>query len=275
MKQCAVCGIWLALMISARSELPALADKEWMGYFAVHESQRYDFLMQATGQMRLIPRHRDKEQVTDLNQIKIHYGIEEVLPNGTTVFKETHLSSLSSEQAPTKEIRRQLVRGRSTGDAEFELVVEQSRDVMSLGGRVIRAGKLTKYPLRFALRLVIPNVYRTAELSMKDDAREFEQRIRGDYMELRRVDGNKDKLDARDRGLMNAEEVSGKGIEQVEMRISYFEGRRFYFQSSKNAVIMVSDSGDARPWYEGMTLQWLPDTVADADGRARLSFCVK
>lgn len=275
MKGWFACVIWLFVLALARAELPSLNDEKWLGYFAVHKGQRYDFLMEATGKMFLIPRLRSKDQVADLNQIKIHYGIEEVLPNGKTVFKEINLSSLSSQQTATKEIQRQLVRGRVTGDAEFELVIEQSRDVVSLGGRVANPGKLTKYPLRFTLRLVIPNVYRTAEISMKDEAREFEKRIRGDYMEFTRVDGRKGKLDASDRGLMDASEVSGKGIEQMEMRISYFDGRRFYFQSSKHAVMTVSDGGDARPWYEGMTLQWLPDPAADADGRARLSFCVK
>lgn len=275
MKGWFACAIWVFVLASARAELPALNDEKWLGYFAVHQGQRYDFLMEATGKMFLVPRLRGKEQVTDLNQIKIHYGIEEVLPNGKTVFKAINLTSLSSQQTATKDIRRQTVCGRATGGAEFELVIEQARDVISLGGKVVNPGKLKKHPLRFALRLVIPNVYRTAEFSMKDEAREFEKRIRGDYMEFTRVDGREGKLDASDRGLMDAAEVSGKGIEQMEMRISYFDGRRFYFQSSKNAVMTVYDGGDARPWYEGMTLQWLPDPAADADGRARLSFCVK
>jgi len=276
MKRWIISVISLGLLGLASAELPLLHDDEWLGYFAVHEGQRYDFGMRAAkGEMWMIPRQRDRDQVAELNRLKIQYGIEEVLPGGATVFKEIDMSSMSSEQAATKDLERQVVRGKATGGAEFELVIEQARDVVSLGGKVVSAGKLTKYPLRFVLRVVIPNVYRTVDSAVKDNKRAFEKRIRGDYVELKRLDGSQKKLEAGDSDPMNGEEISGQGIEQMEMRISYFEGRRFYFQSSKNAVLTVTDGGLAKPWYEGMTLQWLPDAAADKDGRARLSFCVK
>lgn len=268
--------VWLALWASAAAELPLLHDDPWLGCFAVHEGKSYDFCMRAAkGEMWMIPRQRDKDPVAELNRIRIHYGIEELLPDGSTVFKEIDCRSMTSEQAATVELARQVVRGKVTGGAEFELVLEQARDVVSLGGRVLGVGKLTKHPLRFVLRVVIPNVYRSVERHEKDEKRAFAKRTRSDAMELKRLDGSVVRMDSRDDEVLDGANASGKGLERAELRLSYYEGRRLCFGNSQDAAMWVSSDGIARPWYEGMNLHWSPDVASDKAGQARLHLCVK
>lgn len=265
---------FLVVAGSAAAELPILLGDEWVGCFAVHEGRKYDFSMLAQGPMELSPKRRGRESVAEMNRIGIRFGIEEVMPDGKVVMKAIEKRSLSSEQDATRKLSRLVVRGKSTGDAVFELVIEQSRDVVSLGGRVVDPGALNGRELRFAIRLSIPNVYRRVELDGKQDEREFARLTQRDYLELTRMDRSRVRLTHGDDETLDAEKVNGSGIEQVEMRLSYYDGRRFHFAASKGSCIEVAAARGLKPWYEGMTLHWRPDAKKDPGGNSRLRLSV-
>lgn len=262
-------------LLPASARLPSLYGDGWVGCYAVHEANGYDFMMGCTGELLLIPKNRSKDHVAIINQIKIDCGIEELLPDGSTVLKKTRVSSLSADKEATRNIDKIVIRGTTTGDAVFELYVEQSRGIVSLGGRVVDAGKLTEHPLRFTVRASIPNVYRDVELYEKSELREFAKLSRRDYMEVRRIDHSKVVLSNDDAEQMDGDALTGSGIEQIEMRLSYYEGRRFYFTASRESGIAVSSPRNPGAWYHGMTLHWCADSKKDPEGRGRLNFWIK
>lgn len=267
--------LFVLMALPLCADLPFIPSGDWQGYFAVHEAQRYDFSFRNDGEMTLIPKKRDKEWVAVANRIRIEYGIEELQPDGAAVLKQTRRGSLVSEQEATDEIDKLVIRGTVTGEAVYELVIEQSRDVVSVGGRVVDAGGLTTHPLRFVVRVSVPNVYRRLEVHDRDEQRDFERLSRRDYMEVVRLDHSKLSLSTDDTDAMDCHELTGSGVESVEMRMSYYEGRRFFFHAGRGSGMAIAEDRSPGAWYEGMTLVWTRDTAQDPDGAARLNLWVK
>ena len=272
--------IWTCLLIAfaslipAQAELPYIERGDWRGYHALHEAQRFTFTIKNDGEMTLIPVRRNREPVAKTKRIKLEYGIEELQPDGTTVFKQTRYGSLEADQEADMDIDKVVFRGTTTGDAVYEVVVEESRDIISIGGRVLDAGELTEHPLRFTVRAHLPNVYEGVSIDDRDDEKAFDRRTRRDYMELVRVDHSKVSLDNDNTETVNPEELTGSGIEEIEMRLSYYE-RRCFFTASRNSGMAVSNSRRPGPWYEGMTLHWTTDPVRDPEHKGRLNLWVK
>jgi len=267
--------VFLSAVLPAAAELPILAHRDLHGYYAIHETQRYVFAMECDGTIQIIPRKRDKEWVAVANRIRLEYGIEELQPEGKVVFKQTRFGSLESEHEATDDIDRLVIRGVATGDAVYELVIEQSRDVFSIGGRVVDPGGLTEHPVRFVLRVSLPNVYRRTQAGDRDGQREFEKLTRRDYIELIRLDGSRQQLTHDDNQPLDGEALSGAGLESIEMRVSYYEGRRFFFAATKESGMMIGEDRSPGAWYEGMMLIWTTDPTKDPGGEGRLSFWVK
>jgi len=265
----------VATLSVACAELPFIEKGDLRGCFAMHKSQRYEFVFMHDGEMWLVPKRRSREPVAKDNRIKLEYGIEELQPDGTAVFKQTRQGSLESEQEADDELNKVVIRGTTTGDAVYELVLEQSRDIVSIGGHVVDAGSLTKQPLRFTVRAHLPNVYRRVSIDDRDEEKEFEKQTRRDYMELVRIDHSKLSLTNDDSEKMDAGQITGSGIEEIEMRLSYYEGRRFFFTASRNSGIAISNDRSMGPWYEGMTLHWTADAALDPEHKGRFSLCVK
>ena len=256
--------------IQVKAELPYFEDGEHRGRFAVHEASRYDFVMKYTGEMTLEPKRRSKDPVAVSNRIKIEYGIEEVQPDGSVVFKKTRTGSLTSEEKPSDNFSRMSFLGVTTGEAIYEVIIEQSRDVIAIGGRVVSVGSLTQHPVRFAVRAVVPNVYRNFEFKEDDDMRAYEKKTRSDYLRLQRVDFSKLRLDNDDNKAVDGPTWTGSGIEEVEVRLSYYEGRRFLFEADKHSVMAITQGRSAGPWFEGFTLNWTSDAAKDPESKARL-----
>ena len=270
---------WIALLfvavIPAHADLPYFEDGEHRGRFAVHEASRFDFVMKYTGEMTLEPKRRSKDPVAVANRIKIEYGIEEVKSDGSVVFKKTQEGSLVSDDKPSDDFDRMVFRGTSTGDAVYEVVIEPGRDGVAIGGRVVEKGSLTQHPLRFALRVVVPNVYRNFEFKDEDDQRDYKKKTRGDYLRLERTDFSKLRLDNGDIKAVEGPLWTGVGIEEIEMRLSYYEGRRFCFSADKHSALAISQGRSAGPWFEGFTLLWSADAAKDPESKARLKLWVK
>ncbi|MDX1680645.1 MAG: hypothetical protein R3242_07935 [Akkermansiaceae bacterium] len=272
---CAFPAAAILSALPASAKLPMLHDDDWIGYFAVHESNRYDFVMQRTGEIALIPKNRERKWVAVANHIRIDYGIEELHPDGKSVFKETRPGSLVSEHEATDDLDKVVIRGNATGDAVFELVIEQSRDIISIGGRVVDPGELKEHPLRFAVRVSLPNVYRRVDILNGEEQREFDQLTRRDYLELKRLDGSREKLDHENQQALDGQALTGSGVEEIEMRLSYYEGRRFFFEATRNSGMAIGEDRSPGAWYEGMVLHWTTDPAKDTEHKGRLSFWVK
>ena len=222
----------------------------------------------------LTPVRKNREPVAKAKRIKIEYGIEELQPDGSAVFKQARRGAVESDQDADDDLDKVVFRGTTSGDAVFELVIEQSRDIISIGGRVLEKGELTEHPLRFTLRAHLPNVYEQISIDDQDDRKAFDKRTRRDYMELMRIDHSKVALDNDDSGLAECEKLTGSGIEEIEMRLSYYD-RRLYFTADRNSGIALSNDRRPGPWYEGMTLHWTPDAAKDPGHKARFNLWIK
>lgn len=263
------------LVTFAMAELPCFEKGDFRGCFAAHEASRYDFVMKECGEMRLIPKRRSREPAAIAKRIRIEYGIEELQPDGTAVFKQTRDGSLTSDEEPSDDFDRMTFRGTTTGEAVYEVILEQSRDVISIGGRVVDSGELTEKPTRFALRVVVPNVYRDFEFKAGEGLRAYERKTRSDYLRLLRIDYSKLKLDNDDVKAVDGPALTGSGIEEIETRLSYYEGRRFFFMADRKSGMAISQGRSAGPWFEGFTVHWFADAAKDPEGEARLNLSIR
>lgn len=267
-------SVLLISLTSATAELPYIESGDWRGFHARHESQRYTFSIRNDGEILLTPVRRNREPVAKAKRIKIEYGIEELQPDGSAVFKQARREALEAEQEADDEIDKLVIRGTTSGDAVFEMVIEQSRDIVSVGGRVVDRGELTEHPLRFAVRAHLPNVYEQISIDDRADEKAFNKRTRRDYMQLVRIDHSKVELDHDNTEKADCDKLTGSGIEEIEMRLSYYD-RRFFFAASRGSGIALSNNRRPGPWYEGMTLHWTRDATKDPEARGRLKFWVK
>ncbi len=269
-------SLWVVLASAiASAGLPGLDEEEWEGCYAVHESQRYDLSIGTAGEIWLIPKQRDKDHVAKDNRIRIYYGIEEVKDDGKTVLKTIDEDSLVSEQEATDRLEKIVIQGEATGGSKFELVIEESRGEISIGGRVLDAGKLTKYPLRFTVRANIPYAYVTPDRKDKRAQRDFARLMKRDRMELERLDGSRASVSLAETPNEECLELNGDGIEKVEVKIGYYENRKFYFVADGESSMHLINGGDAEPMYLGFSLNWVRTAEQDPEAEARMRFWVK
>ncbi|MGA0900862.1 MAG: hypothetical protein ACO3SO_10700 [Luteolibacter sp.] len=271
-----ICTLAVFVVVPAvKGELPHINAGENRGCFAIHESSRYDFQMKHTGEMTVIPKRRKLGPVAVANRIRIEYGIEELQPDGSAVFKKTLDGSLASTEKASDDFSRLTFQARTTGEAVYEVIIEQSRNVISLGGRVVDAGELDESHLRFALRIVVPNVYRNVQFKGDKDLRAYEKKTRSDYLRLVRIDGSRQNLDNDHVKAVDGPNLTGSGIEEIETRFSYYEGRRFFFKADKGSGMAISQGRSAGPWFEGFTVNWYTDTTTGPVGKSRLHLSVR
>lgn len=276
-------------LTDARAQLPALEEQPWMGYFAVFGNKRFNIGVTSQGQIKLSPMNEKGQQVTQQLDIAITAGIEEILPDGRAVMKQLNPETLTSEQPATAKLEKTTIRGKVTGDAEFELNIEQSRGIIFIGGRVLDPGKLTKNPLRFAVRARIPNGYpheknKPSATEGDDDSKQdreakkaekaFMKKIEDDSLEVKWTDGKRVKRDFVEPVEAASKDLCGPGITSAEVEISSYKGKRFVFTASPNSSITLWNEKPA-PLYTGFTINWSADPAKDADGKARLAVEVR
>ena len=247
----------------------------WMGFFAAYESKRFNFAISSQGKVTLTPMNEKGKPVSSRNEIRIAFGIEEVLPNGKTTTKEIKVESLESAEAATDKLQKTVIRGKVAGDAAFEAFIEQDRGIISMGGHVTDTGTLTKNPIRFTIRATIPDVYEKVEKNGEKALKAFEKRIKDDSLDLEWTDGKRLK-EALDKPVdVNSKEINGPGITDLELELSAYGGSKIYCSASENSAITLSGKAAPSPLNGGFTIRWLADAAKDPQGKARLKLLVK
>lgn len=256
------------------AELPILKKQPWIGYFAVVENRNYHFSIDTNGVAILTLMNPKGEPMGVATQIAISCIVEEILPNGETQLKKIKKGSLESTDPATDKLEKTSIRGSVTGDAAYEVAVEQDRGVISIGGRITDTGTLTKNPLRFTVRVKIPNVYAAVEKEGRMAQKAFEKRIKDDRMVLKWTDGKQLKQAFTERVDVTSKEINGPGIANAEVEMNYYNGKRLLFNAAENSAITLWNDSPA-PLHEGFTLNWVVDTAKDPTGKSRLSLHVK
>jgi hypothetical protein len=271
-------GISLSPHHRSFAQLPALNEKPWLGYFAGYEDRRFKFGVTSRGEIKLTPLNNKGFDFGPHMALPVLIGIEEIQPDGKTDLKPIRVDTLKSEQSPTDKIERVVLQAKVSADASFEAVIEQKSGVISIGGRMLDKGQFKKNPVRFAVRVRIPNNYPwTTEERWKSDPKKVEpflKKIANDSIELNRTDKKRITWTFEKPVDAASGDLSGPGVSRIEMRMQSFGDRKFLFNASENSVMTISNTPNT-PLYQGFILTWIPDPEKDKDGKARLGLTVK
>ncbi len=264
-----------------------MLDKQpWLGYYAVFTSKRFNITVLPQGNIKITPMNDKDEPVGKDLAINIDFGIEEIPPDGKAVMKQIKFETLESRDAATEKLEKISIRGKVTGDAEFELNLEQVRGVIFIGGRVLNPGTLTKNPIRFAVRTRIPNAYpyqdnkaddptdRKKEKQAEKSEKEFLKKIKDDSLEVKWTDGKRVKQDFEKVVDVASKDLNGPGITSAVVEISSYMGKRMIFTAAQNSSMTLRNP-QPEPLHKGFTIFWQADTAKDTEGKARLAIEVR
>lgn len=258
----------------ASAELPILKKQPWIGYFSVFENRHYQFNIDTDGAATLTLMNPKGEPMGEATKIAVSFVVEEILPNGETRLKKIKKGSLESTDPATDKLEKTTFRGKVTGDAAYEVTIEQERGNLFIGGRITDTGTLTKAPLRFTVRVKVPNVYAEVKKGGRVAQKAFEKRIEDDHMDLKWTDGTRLKQNFTDQVDVTSKEINGPGIANAEAEINYYNGKKLRFDAAENSAITLWNDSPG-PLHEGFTVNWVVDTTKDPAGKSRLSLQVK
>jgi len=265
--------ISLTSVQDSQAQLGSLSEPPWIGYFAGHENARYRFGMTALGKFVLTPMVGRNQPISPFLAVDIQVGVLETLPDGKTVMKQIQVESLESQEEPTDNLSKIVVKGKVTGDAAFETTIEQSRGVVSIGGRLVDPGTL-KNPLKFAVRATFPSLYRHSNPADKRAEKAFLKRVEDDEIVLKWTDGARKKISLHKEMLANTPEFNGPGIAEMEIEAYAYKGKNFIFAATEGSGMTLWNSKAAQ-LHEGFSINWLADPEKDKEGKARITFHVK
>lgn len=260
--------------LTASAELPQMLDKEWAGYFVGFQNKKFQFSVtpQGEGAIRVIG-GKDELLARRLT-IPVEFVVEEILPDGKAKARAILPETLQSAQAATDKPKQIGFQGKVRGDAGFEVFIHEERGVISLGGRLLNSGTV-KNPLRFSLRVTIPDIYPSEKNGGdKKGIEAFEKRSENDRLQLTWTDGKKvrpaiDKpVDA------GSKEINGPGIATAQVAFSAYDEKKFEFVAAENSRISISGRRVA-PLHQGFFITWTADPAKDPESKARLNLEVR
>jgi hypothetical protein len=264
----------LAGIPQATAELPVL-DEEWLGYFVGFQNKKFQFSITSQGKAAIKVLNRKGEPVNQKLTIPVEFLVEELLPGGKVTAKALKPESLESAQPATEKPVDVVIKGMVTGDAAFEVFVNEDSGVISLGGRLLDPGKLTKNPLRFSIRLKFPDAYSSAAKSAGEEREEkLEDMMKRDRMQLTWTDGKRLKLETDKDVDAGSKEINGSGISAMQFEFSTYDERKFELLASSNSSITLS-AAQAAPLYKGFLASWTADPAKDPEAKARLAITVR
>ena len=271
----AVSLVFSSFVSPSQAQLPGLNEQPWIGYFAGFENARYRFGLSSVGRMTITPMFGRDKAASPFLAVDVHVGILETLPDGKTVMKELKVETLECAEPATAEFEKAVIRGKVTGDAGYEVTIEQIRGVISMSGKLLEPGTLTN-PLKFVVRAVFPSVYRHSDADLKDKKAEkaFEKKIEDDEVNLKWTDGTRKKITNEKEVLFSTPEFNGPGITDIEVEMASYRDRTFLFSASEGSTMTVWNAKSALI-HEGFRIEWSADPAKDKAGKARFTFQVK
>lgn len=254
--------------------LPTLQEKEWLGYFVGVQSRALRFGITSEGKTAIHVMGRRGEPLSRKLAIPVNFLVLETLPGGKVISRKIQSESLESVQSATNKPQNIVIRGKVTGDAGFELFINEERGVISLGGRLLEREK-SKNPLKFVIDLRIPNVY--ADVDNHGDKKEekaFEERTRRDRLQLIWTDQKRVKQSLSEKVDAGSPKICGPGIAAVLVELGAYEGKEIEVTASGSSQIALSNRASA-PLIDGFSITWTTDSMKDPEGKTRLSIGVR
>ncbi|MGE9269773.1 MAG: hypothetical protein ACQKBU_03135 [Verrucomicrobiales bacterium] len=258
------------LLIAAASlnagTLPELNEKPWVGWFAGSKNRDFYFGVKNDGEGAFVLADRNGEMGSSRLTLVFQPVIEEVLPSGRVVTKETLIDGWEPITEASEQAELISYRGTVTGGARFEVHFEIEKGEIRGGGRILEKGELTENPIRFSLRIRFPNTY-----PYQRDEEQIEDEASDDRIQFERADEKKLKFDAWEPVWAEKEDVSGPGVQRARIELSTYDGGRFELEAGEQGLFEFYN-GSLRPLYKGFTFGWKPDPEKDPEGTGRFVF---
>ena len=274
-------GMWVAGLLGVAgispvsAELPGLEEKEWLGYFVGFQNRKFQFAITSQGKAAIKVIGKKGEPLAKTLSIPVEFLVEEIRPDGKPSVKNLMPETLESAQPATLKPQQIVIRGKVTGEASFEVFVNEDRGVISLGGRLLDPGTLTKNPLRFSIRVKFPDAYPNAKANGdKKEGKELKEKSKNDRLQLSWTDGTRVRQPTDQAVAAGSKEINGPGIAAMQVEFSSYDEKKFEFAASPGSKMTLS-GGPAAPLHQGFAVTWLADPAKDPEGKARLSFEVK
>jgi hypothetical protein len=257
------------------AQLPSLSDKDVLGYFVAADSKSFQFRIASDGKATIKVLDSKGDPVNNELTIPVIFTVEETLPGGKTISRKIIPESLESAQAATLKPKDITIKGKVTGDIGFEVFVSEDRGAIMLGGHLLNPAEL-KNPTRFAIEVRIPNSMPKSKADEDDKkaAKELEEKIKDDKVQLVWTDGKKAKI-AGDKAVEgSSKEVTGPGVTAASIEFATFKERKILVTAAPNSSMRLTNPA-TRPLVEGFSLFWSADPAKDAEGKARITIEVK
>ena len=257
-----------------QAELPGLSDTEWIGYFVGFQSKKVQFGLSTKGRATLKIIGAKGVPLSQRMSLAVDFAVEEMRPDGTKYVHFIVPESLESSQPASKELKNVTFHGKVKGDATFEVMMDENKGVISLGGRLLTTGTV-KNPLRFAINVKVPDAYPSAKKGGdKKLEKAFAEKTKGDRLVLTMADGKRTKVDLGKPTNVGSKDVYGVAISGAELEFGSYEGKKLEFAAGENSTISIGNPPTG-PLNEGFILSWIADPAKDTDGKARLTIEVK
>ncbi|RYD79893.1 MAG: hypothetical protein EOP84_12550, partial [Verrucomicrobiaceae bacterium] len=247
--------VGLSCMTAANAQLEGIEEPKsgWNSfYFAGYKMKGADVGFDTDGDLDIIPIGKNRERMATNYFIPLKYEIRDVAADGKVTVKKIDVDSLTSDSKPTAKPDKILVKGKTEGDATFELYYEVSRGNVLVGGRILEKGSLANP--KFAITIVMPAVYAKAP----DDEKAFKKRIEDDFLQVKLMDGKKAKVEADEEFDITSAEFAGAGLSEVEFMIDELGAREFTLTASPGSKITAANK-QGKPFYDGLNFTWEAD----------------
>ncbi len=261
-------------ILRVSAQLPTVDKKPWQGYYTAFANKHYQFTVTSDGKITLTPIGDKGEPVAQKMTIPIDVTIQAISPDGKVTNKKIKMESLQPTEPATNKLVKTGFTGKITGDSSFEVIIEQQRNVISIGGRMLDTGTFKKNPLRFSIQVKFPDPYLYAIKTGRKEEKAFEKTIDKDRIDIKWTDGKRKKFKLVEKADAITKESNGTGITSAEIDINSYKGKKFEFVSSPNSSMTFSND-QPTPLHYGFTIVWTSDSDKDPEGKARLSFEVK
>jgi hypothetical protein len=257
----------------ALAQLPALQEKLWLGHFLGSENRNCHFGVTSEGAAAFKVIGKNGKTIGSHSDIEVYFLVKEILPDGKTSERRLLPESLTSDQPATTKIKDVVIRGKVRGDASVEIFVTEERGQISLGGRIVDPGPLTKNPLQFAIEMKFEDFYRNTKTPEdKKSIKEFEEKTKNDRLQLVLID--KKRIKQAPSEPVDATALSGPGVAAMALEMGTYQGKSCELVASENSSIMLFNQ-ETKPLHSGFRTSWSPDAAKDPTGKARLNVAIK
>lgn len=245
-------------------ELPELFEKPWTAWYSGYEGKKAHFGVDPDGHASLIPvNEKSKNRISHSSWISIKPVILETRPDGRDVVKAAVRDGWEAITPESNEAEEIKYRGTVTGGAKYEVHFQVDDGEIIASGQILDKGELTANPIRFAIRVTVPNVYRHT-----DEEEALLEKAKDDRFSFVLTDKEKAKFKGDETVEAIAKEC--KEIRSFRADIGYYKGARLELDAGDIGQFKIEDP---KPDLiaKGFTLVWTPDPAKNAGGKGKMT----